>query len=310
MIWVLSLNPCIDKTVALERFEMDSANRVKVIREDAGGKGMNVARMLKNLGAKVRLHGFTFAGTPAVLEKALADSRVPAALIPCPGALRVNLKIQDASRNCTIEINEESAPVTPFKLQEMENQVLSSLQKGDYLVLTGSLPKGAPAAYYRTLCEKAHEKGCFVAADCDGEALREVLKAAPDLIKPNEQELRKLLNRDISSVQEALPHLRKLLQDTGVSMICHSRGKEGALMVTRDEAVFCPTIDVPVRGVYGAGDAMLAAVCHALADGQSASDALCLGVSASCATIMLPGTSMAEGESVRKLLARCTPIRY
>lgn len=307
MFLVVSLNPCTDKTVALDRFEIDSANRVRLIREDAGGKGMNVGRMLKNLCADVRLLGFTFDQTPRVLEEALYESQVPHTLISCPGALRVNLKIQDASRNATIEINEESAPVPPEKLAEMENAILSCLQPGDWLILTGSLPKGAPASLYRTLCEKAHAKGCFVAADCDGDALKEVLKASPDLIKPNRQELRRLMGEDPKAPEEALPMLRSLLQATGVRYICHSRGGQGAMMVSAEEAYICPAIDVPVRGVYGAGDAMLGAVCLALFENRPLKDALCLGVCASCATIMLPGTKMGCRDTVMSLLPACTP---
>ena len=307
MILVVSLNPCIDKTVALSRFEIDSANRVRLIREDAGGKGMNVGRMLKNLHADVHLVGFTFDKTPHVLENALTESHVPHTLLSSPGALRVNLKIQDASRNATIEINEESAPISPEKLAEMEDAILSMLHAGDFLVLTGSLPKGAPAWLYRTLCEKAHMKGCLVAADCDGEALKEVLKASPDLIKPNRQELHKLLGEDPKTPEEALPLIRQLIRDTSVQFVCHSRGQQGAMMVSRDEAFLCPTVDVPVHGVYGAGDAMLSAVCLALSRGDALIDALRLGVAASCATIMLPGTQMGTLDAVHALLPSCTP---
>ena len=307
MIYVLSLNPCVDKTVSLARFELDSANRVTPIREDAGGKGMNVSRMLANLGSPVHLVGFTFTGTKNVLEDALETGRVPYTLIPCQGKLRVNLKIQDQSRHATIEINEESAPVTDADLRALTDTLSNALKENDILILTGSLPKGAPCDLYRTLCDLGHEKGCFVAADCDGAALTEVLKGAPDLIKPNRQELRKHLGTDPETPEEAKRMLQQLIRDTGVRYVCHSRGKDGAMMVTEDDCIFLDTLDVPALGVYGAGDAMLAGVCHALMQGKTPAEALCFGVSASCATIQLPGTQMGTKESVLSLLPLCRP---
>ena len=310
MIHVLSLNPCTDKTAALDRFEIDSANRIRVIREDAGGKGMNVSRMCANLSAPVLLTGFSFEKTPGVLEKALEEGHVPYRLLSCPGALRVNLKILDRSRNDTIEINEESAPVTEKQLAEMEETLLSSLQSGDFLVLTGSLPKGAPVTLYRTLTEKAHEKGCFVALDCDGDALKEALKASPDLIKPNRQELRRLFAEDPETAKDALPLIRRLIGETGVRYVCHSRGAEGAMLVSESECFFSPPMDVPVRGVYGAGDAMLSGVCVSLHRGDSLANALRLGAASSHATIQLPGTHMGDMDETLRLyaLAKATPM--
>lgn len=310
MIHVVSLNPCIDKTASLSHFEIDSANRIRVIREDAGGKGLNVSRMAVNLSAPVFLTGFRFEKTPHVLEEALENGHVPYRLISCPGALRTNLKLLDESRSATIEINEESAPVPESRLMEMEKNLLSALHPGDMLVLTGSLPKGAPVTLYRWLTEKAREKGCFVALDCDGDTLKEALKASPDLIKPNHQELRRLLGTDPENARDALPLIRKLMQETGVRYVCHSRGAEGAMLVSKEECFFSPSMDVPVRGVYGAGDAMLAGLCTALHRGDTPAEALRLGTSSSHATIQLPGTQMGTPEEVMRLfpIAQANPM--
>lgn len=301
MITVVSLNPCMDKTVTLPSFDLHSANRVTPVRMDVGGKGMNVCRMLRALDAPVRLVGLDFTGTPDVLPRALDACAIPRTLIPAQGALRVNLKILDQQRQCTIEINEESAPVDASTLQRVEDAILDSTRDSDFLILTGSLPKGAPRDFYRTLCEKAHALSCPVAVDCDGDALLEALKAAPDLIKPNEQELDKLVGHAVP-VQEVLPTLQRIIRETGVHMICHSRGKGDAYLATQDRAVRCASVDVPVRGVYGAGDSMLAGVCHALCQGKDLREALRCGAAAAHATIQLPGTTMGDKHEYERLL--------
>lgn len=308
MITVVSLNPCVDKTLALDRFDLHAANRVTFVREDVGGKGMNVGRMLQNLDAQVQLIGFDFIGSPGMLIPALESCGLAHTLIPCPGKLRTNLKILDKSQNSTIEINEESAPVPSEKLQDMTNCILAAAACSDFLILTGSLPKGVPADYYRMLCEKAHVLHCPVAVDCDGAALVEAMKAAPQVIKPNEQELTRLLGNDPQGEDALIGALRRLIRDTGVQIICHSRGKEGAYLVTADQAFFCPAIDVPVWGVYGAGDSMLAALCAALVQKLPLPDALRHGVAASSATIQLPGTTMGSREEFDQLLPQCTII--
>ena len=298
MITALSLNPCLDKTMTLDCFDPDAPNRVEIAQVDLGGKGVNVARVLSVFPGEHQLMGFDFEGSP--VEKELGE-KLPCHLIRRQGALRINLKIREASGR-TIEINERGAKIEEEALRQMEERLLSSCPGGSWAALCGSLPPGAPVDTYQRLCRKLKEKGCFVAVDCDGPALISALEAGPDLIKPNAQEFFTLTGADASDLPSALIALRKLHEKA--AMICLSMGPEGAVLSTREGAVFCPAADVPVRGTQGAGDSMLAGLLMALERGESPGEALRFASAVAGASVMLPGPQLCRMEDALAICQR------
>ena len=301
MITALSLNPSLDKTMTLDRFDPDAPNRVEIARVDLGGKGVNVARVLSVFSGVHQLMGFDFDGLP--VEKEMGE-RLICRLLRREGALRVNLKIREASGR-TIEINERGAMAETETLLKMEELLLSSCLAGSWVALCGSLPPGAPADTYQRLCRKLKEKGCFVAVDCDGPALIAALEAGPDLIKPNAQEFFALTGADAGDLPSALKACRQLHEK--VAMICLSRGPEGAVLSSRDGAVFCPAADVPVLGTQGAGDSMLAGLRMALERGEGPGEALRFASAVAGASVMLPGTQLCCREDALAIYARMPP---
>ena len=299
MIYILSLNPCTDKTLSLPQMDLDNPNRVLLERTDVGGKGVNVARVISALDGDGLLMGFDYAGKP--VETAMNKEGVPCALFPVEGDMRVNLKIRETDRGRTVEINEKGVFHDAALLQQMEDTLLSRCLPGDYVALCGSLPNGAPKDYYAQLVAKLKEKGCFAAVDCDGEALDKALQSGPYLIKPNLPEFLALTNTKDTS----LPALRQQClsyHEKGVAMICLSLGPEGALLSTKDAAFFCPAADVPVLGTQGAGDSMLGGFLCALSKHKTLPEALQFASAAAGASIKQPGTLLCSREDTLALL--------
>lgn len=302
MITVLSLNPCLDKTLRLDRFSLDAPNRVELERVDLGGKGVNVARVLGIFPEKPRLFGFDYQGSPVEKEMAMIAE---CHLFPLSGDLRVNLKIRQ-QEGPVIEVNERGVPVNESILSGMEEALLSICQPGEWIALCGSLPPGAPIDTYARLCRRLKEKGCLVAVDCDGPALRAALEEGPHLIKPNAQEFFALTGISPDDEKAALQACREL-HNRGVGMICLSRGPEGALLSAGTSAISCPAADVPVLGVQGAGDSMLAGFLYALAKGDGLENALRFASAVAGGSVMKPGTQLCAWQDALDLYAKMPP---
>ena len=300
MMYILSLNPCMDKTLSLPQMDLDNPNRVLLERTDVGGKGVNVARVVNALEGNGLLMGFDYHGRP--VEKAMEKEGVPCALLPVDGEMRVNLKIRETNIGRTVEINEKGVFHDAGLLQQMENALLERCAAGDYVALCGSLPNGAPRDFYGRLVKKLKEKGCFAAVDCDGEALEKALLAGPSLIKPNLPEFLALTGSSDASLP-ALTEKCRAFHEKGVAMICLSLGPDGALLSTRDAAYFCPAADVPVLGTQGAGDSMLGGFLFALSMGQTLPESLQFASAAAGASIIRPGTLLCTKEDTDLLLS-------
>ena len=299
MLYALSLNPSLDKTASIDRFDPDVPNRVRVERLDVGGKAVNVARAANALGGDVKLIGFDYRGQP--VASAMAKEKVACSLIPLAGDLRVNMKLREEETGRTLEINERGMEVSQEDLDQAIMRLLDSVRPGDWAALTGSLPPGAPPETYARICHALKEIGCRTAVDCDGLALAAALEEQPVLLKPDAQEFTSLTGADAMDTAAAVAACRGMLRE-GVEWICLSRGPFGALLANRDGVWTCPAASVPVKGTAGAGDTMLAALLLAIQRHLSPADALCYATAAAGASVMRPGTLLCRGEDAEKLL--------
>ncbi len=299
MIFAVSLNPCIDKTARIPRFDLNAPNRIETERADVGGKGVNVARVIRALGGKGMLIGFDYDQRP--VAAAMEKEQVPCDLAPVPGELRVNIKLRETETGRTIEISERGAAASLAALKAVKERLLSLMKPGDWVSLSGSLPPGAPADTYADFCRAVREKGGFAAADCDGPALTAALEARPTLIKPNAQEFQAFTGIDPRNEEDTLRACEALLEK-GISMICLSRGGDGAMLVNAQGAWVCPAAKVEVRGTQGAGDSLLAGLMLALSRGMEPGEALRFATAAAGASVMRPGTLLCRKEDAEGLL--------
>lgn len=299
MIFALSMNPSWDKTASIARFQPDAPNRIQVERIDAGGKGVNVARVAHELGEETELIGFDYAGEP--MKAAMAQESIPCRLLPLNGEMRMNIKLRETDTGRTIEISERGVPVTGEQIRAVLHALLETAKTGAWYVLTGSLPPGAPPDTYRRFCGAIQAWGCSAAVDCDGEALKEAVLAKPALIKPNIQEFCGLTGVDAQDRRAVLDACRRLCFQ-GVGRVCLTWGGDGAWLVSAKGAWACGAAKIEPRGTQGGGDTMLAALITAFARGMPDPEALRFASAAAAATVMRPGTLLCRCGDVEALL--------
>ncbi|MFU0832238.1 MAG: Tagatose-6-phosphate kinase [Oscillospiraceae bacterium] len=301
MIITVTLNPCIDRTVQVDGFVLGGTNHVTASRCDVAGKGINVSIALKNLGEDTCCLGFNFCSNGSPLKEMLQSRNIANDFVNVDGSMRTNIKIFDTKTGTMSELNESGCPVGPEPLKRLEEILERYLPKASLLILNGSAPPGVPSNYYRTLAEMAQCHGVRTVIDAYGELLLEGMKAHPCLIKPNRDELAQTFGEEIHSQQDAVLAARRVIAQ-GADMVCVTLGKEGALLVTKDEAYFSAGADVPVRGVQGAGDSMVAGMSYALVRGIPLAEILRYGVAVAHGSLILEGTQMCSREGFLKML--------
>lgn len=299
----VTLNPALDKTVTVERFQYGEVNRVCQLRVDAGGKGINVAKVLHRFGVPVLATGL-IAGTQGdQLVKRLAEDGVPFDFVEVPGETRVNLKIVDAAHKVTTEINEPGFSVAPQDLARFTEKLAALLDEAAVLVLSGSLPRGVAPSVYADFIRLAHEKGVKAIFDADGPALGEGLRARPFAVKPNAAELERLVGRPLAGEADVVAAARTL-REAGVSLVVVSLGKDGAVVLDRQEGFRVWPFTVEPQSTVGAGDAMVAAMAYALLEGLSLEELARWATAAGTVTAAKSGTQVCTLAEVRAALDR------
>ena len=303
MIYTVTLNPALDKTATVPGFAVDEVNRVTGLREDPGGKGINVSKVISKLGGQSRALALLGGSTGSKIGALLNEEGIDVWRFEANGETRTNLKVVDPVLGTNTDINEPGPEVTIAQLDTLLHALTERLAEGDVVVLSGSLPKGAPVATYAAWTRACAEAGAKVFLDADGEALSHGLGAVPYLAKPNEHELSRLLGRQLGEVSEIATAARQLALQ-GVARVVVSMGGAGAVMVSGDTVLLARSPKVRVGSTVGAGDSVVAALAFAEERGMGLEDTARLAMATGAANVMQSGTQAAEREQVDALLGR------
>ena len=190
MIYTVTLNPALDKTIYVDGFAVDEVNRVRSLREDPGGKGINVTKVVDALGGSSRALALLGGSVGRRIQDMLAAASIDCWAFEVPGETRTNTKVVDEELHTNTDINEPGPTVTAADLSAMLDALVDIVGEGDIVVLSGSLPAGAPADTYRTWVGACRDAGARVFLDASGGAFELGLEAKPYLVKPNEVEHR------------------------------------------------------------------------------------------------------------------------
>ena len=303
MIYTVTLNPALDKTVEIPGMALDTVNRITEMRTDPGGKGINVSKVIAKLGGESCAVGILGGESGKMLEKLLEGEPFATRFRFVEGQTRTNLKIIDREGHTNTDINEPGLTVTAAELDALLRELLAEVHAGDIVVLAGSLPKGAPQDTYRSWTAACKKAGARVFLDADGALLAEGIKAAPYLIKPNDDELSRLAGKKLETLEELTAEGRKLLE-RGIERVVISLGGRGALYLRKGSTIYAEGLRVPVGSTVGAGDSVVAALAYAEAQGLSEEEAVRLSTAAGAANVMCSGTQAAEREAVEALLPK------
>ena len=300
MIYTVTLNPAIDKTVVIENLSPGQVNRVASVRVDAGGKGINVSKCLRALGADTVAAAILAGSAGKQLEDMLKALNIPVLQVNVPGQSRTNLKIIDPVKKENTDINEPGPKVMPEDLEALRLMLGSKVKKGDSIVLSGSLPAGVEADLYRAWTTYFRELGAAVFLDADGEPMALGIQAGPYMIKPNNHELARLLGKEKLSLEEMCSEGKHLVE-SGIREVVISLGGDGALFVSNEGVFHAEGLSVPVKSTVGAGDSMVAAMVYSKEKGLDRETAIRLAVAMGAASVMQDGSQSPEKKLVEKL---------
>ncbi|MCX6020130.1 MAG: 1-phosphofructokinase [Chloroflexi bacterium] len=302
MIITLTLNPAIDHTVVVDELAPGDTNRARESRTDIGGKGINVSRVLKVLGADSLAMGFVSGGLGRFIESTLNSLGIADDFIHTPGQTRTNITIVEKRREVTTTINEAGPLTDAHYMTLLFNRLKKRLHPGDWLVIGGSIPPPLSSTVYADIIEFAKSRGAITVLDADGEALARGIGASPFMVKPNRKELQRLLGRDPRKV-ETMVEAAEQIRSAGIHTVVISRGVEGAVAVDDSGGFQATPPLVQAVSAVGAGDSMVAGMVQVLSNGGDLGEALKLGAAAGTATALAPGTQLCLRSEVERLLA-------
>ncbi len=309
-IGVLSLNPAVDMTYEIPRLLEDQKAHAVTTRFDPGGNGINVGRALKRLNTQAQSYCTTGGEIGQLLQRLLHDQLDWVDREEVAGETRINGTFIELSTRRQYEVNGIGPEIPPTQLNELLARFVAHSAQG-IGVLTGSLQRTLPPTLYAELARRISEAGGRAVVDSHDEALRHAIDARPFLIKPNRHELEALLGRSLDSLEKVASEARKL-QQGGVDHVCVSLDGDGALLVGPDNSYHAAAPEVIVRSSVGAGDSMVAALVAAFAHGQTAAEALRLGIACAAGTVSQPGTELFSAADVEVYLdgieIRCLDI--
>ncbi|MDX2358332.1 1-phosphofructokinase family hexose kinase [Dietzia sp. PP-33] len=305
MIVTLTMNPSVDRSAVLSGpLALGGVNRIAEAHDSPGGKGVNVARVLAAGGIEARA---VFPAPPHDPFVAMcAETGVPATVVPAEGPVRVNLTLTDPD-GTTTKINSPGPVATTGTLDRVRSDVTGLAREATWVVLSGSLPRGVPDDFYADLVVDLRSAGARLAVDTSDAPLAALAArfpaAAPDLVKPNGEELgqlagvdgveleRRAADGDLAPVVETARTLRA----TGVGTVLVTLGGAGAVLVDDDNAWFATTPAIRVRSTVGAGDSALAGYLLAEARGAPPQERLAWAVSHGSIAASLAGTGLPLG---------------
>ena len=278
MIVTVTMNPAIDKTVEIGHLIPGGLNRIHKVEYDAGGKGINVSKTIRELGGGSIATGFLAGNAGRTIESVLKDNGE------------------------VTELNEPGPEITPDQLDELLARLEGYAGDGVLFVLAGSIPSGISIDIYEKIIRLLHKKGAKVLLDADGCMFRQALDAGPDIIKPNRAELEEFMGIDYRASDRDLLKTARQLLGKGVDTVAVSMGKSGAMFVRDGYEVRCPALNVKAHSTVGAGDAMVAALAYSFdtKNGDENTTRICMAASAGAVTTI--GTKPPARELVDELM--------
>ncbi len=301
MITTIVLNPAVDKIYFVDNFEAGSMFRVKETIRSAGGKGINVSRVITTLGGDVLSLGFKGGHTGDWLVGQLEMLGAKTDFIEVDGESRTNNNIIDRVQGTETEVLETGPLITEEALQRFISVYDQALKKSGLIVCSGGLPTGVGNEIYKVLITKAKKYDIKVILDSSGEVLKKGIEAKPYMIKPNLRELSSLVNRELKEIPDVLEACRSV-QREGVEIVLASLGEKGAILVTKEKCYRAQVPHIEVSNTIGCGDSMVAGFAAALSKGLGVKEALKLGAACGVNNAQYAEIGRVKKDEVYKLI--------
>ena len=300
-IMTITVNPSVDIVWEIE--EMLPHRKLRSTRGMIfpGGGGINVSRCISMLGgqswALITRGGLT--GT--ILTELLDEMGLSRRVVKIAGHTRLSGIVYERSTGQEYRVTPPGPTLTDSEWHACLDLV--SEMQTEYVVATGSLPRGVPPDFYARVAAATKERGGKLILDTSGRALHEALNEGVYLVKPSQRELENLLGQKAYSHEEQEELAMQLVEEEKAEFVALTLGEDGALLVWKDGKLRLSSPKVEVKSAVGAGDTFVGALTQGLAEGRTPEDAFTLAVAAGAASVMQPGTEMCQLEDVERLYA-------
>ena len=331
MIITVTFNPSLDEWVYLPQLRLGELNRATQFARYPGGKGINVSRVVHELGGKTLAVALAGDSDGTILSHLLTHHRLPHRFIEVAGSTRNNYHIHTNVPNALTQINCPGPRVSAQSLGDVERLLSQSRRRTSCVVLSGSLPPGLPTRTYQRLIARLNRLGVPTVLDTSGPALRQGLTAHPWLTKPNRAEAEALLGKRLRRLSDVANAAKQLVAPPPVSspkatlgkaddgpsgqatggggvgrgpqLAIVSLGPDGAVLAAQahDEVLWGKPPRVPVESAVGAGDSLIAGFVVGWLRTHSLHEALRLGIACGAACAMTPGTELCHRADVERL---------
>lgn len=298
----ISLNPAID--VSCDAKHIQPTRKIRTYNQcyQPGGCGVNVARVIAELGGSPELLYLAGEATGALLTDSLDKASIRLHAVAGSGSTRISYTVHELQLGLEYRFVPEGSPMTDGELQVVLDEV--EQLDFDYVVLSGSLPRDSRTDSYAQIIRLANAKGALVILDSSGKALKDALsESSVFLVKPSLGELEQLVGRSLD--KDAAGHeAMTIIKRGSAKVVVVSMGADGALLAQSSGVTYLPAPKVVVRSAVGAGDSFVGAMTLALSMGSAIEDAVHFGAAAGAAAVMTPGTQICRQEDVFKLYHR------
>ena len=300
MIYTVTLNPALDRAVAVERLNDDDTNRI--IRETsyAAGKGIDVSRVIRRLQGQSIALGLVGGYDGLHLEGLLINAGVMIDFTRISQETRTNILLKENFSGKQYVISAAGPEIDAAEIGRFYQQVLA-IKDMEYFVMSGSLPRGVSPNLYSQLIVAGKKKKAFIFLDTDGKALRESIAYLPTCIKPNIHELSRLVGRELKNETDILESCERLHQE-GIQFILASMGRKGLIFSSKEQKIKAVAPPVKVESSVGAGDSVVAGFVLAHSQQMDLIECVRLACAAGTATAKTPGTELCNLEDVEKII--------
>ena len=303
-IITLTMNPAVDISAEAEQVSPTRKVRCTSVRRDPGGGGINVARVIRTLGGQA-IALYAAGGTSGkLIEELVKREKVDQDPIPIQGFTRESFTVLDRSSGNQFRFVFSGPELSDNEWQECLDHLFALDHTPEYIVASGSLPRGVPSDFYARVARFAKKEGARLVLDTSGEALRTALEEGVYLVKPNLRELQDLTGCRADNVAEQQALTRDLVANNNAEVVALTLGGEGALLTWRGGCEYVAPPKVEPQSAVGAGDSFVGGFTLAIARDRSLMDAFRFGIAAGTAALLTPGTELCHRADVERLHAK------
>ncbi|MFH4731672.1 1-phosphofructokinase [Vibrio diabolicus] len=295
----ITLNPALDLTGSVNELNVGSVSIVQQSNLHAAGKGVNVAKVLSDLGADVTVTGFLGKDNPELFHQLFNDIGVKNEFVEVQGATRINVKLVEANGNVS-DINFPGVQVTADEIARFEETLFRLAQTHDYFVLAGSLPGGVTAEQCAAWIKALHQQGKKVLFDSSKAALKSGIEAHPWLIKPNDEELGDFVGEHLETPEQCQA-AAQTLSDKGIENIVVSMGADGVMWLNQGEWLRAQPPRMNVVSTVGAGDTLVAGLCWGHMQLMPKNDLLRFATALSALAVSQVGVGLTSQEELENI---------